>query len=385
MWVSQRRASDANVLSTIVQRWHSMVVSIKKWCHTLFHQLDAVAPRRGHAVVYSFPDFEDQGLAVSAELVRRRVRVVYIVSKRASRHTGMARQLRSVGVHIVGKRTVRGAIAYLTATYVFHTHGMFGNPEPPTGKTIVNLWHGMPIKKIRADMGKPGIPGIPPLATSELFRPFLSSAFCVDEELVWVVGLPRNDRLLQHGTKPSAPSQPQKVLWLPTYRSSPLTSITNDGPESGSPVHIPDADIEKLETLFDDLGWHCTIKLHPMATRHSPQALPHVDLIDDMVLMARGQSLYQLMASADVLVTDISSAWFDFLLLDRPIVFTMADRDHYAAGRGVYGSIDLVDQAGAFTTSLDELSTVLRQLAHGPRSVEGPAARDMPQGARLRR
>ena len=44
--------------------------------------------------------------------------------------------------------------------------------------------------------------------------------------------------------------------------------------------------------------------------------------------------LYELVACADALVTDYSSIYFDYLLLDRPIGFTCDDIDAYGGSRG---------------------------------------------------
>ena len=44
--------------------------------------------------------------------------------------------------------------------------------------------------------------------------------------------------------------------------------------------------------------------------------------------------LYELVAHADALVTDYSSIYFDYLLLNRPIGFTCDDMEAYGGNRG---------------------------------------------------
>lgn len=40
------------------------------------------------------------------------------------------------------------------------------------------------------------------------------------------------------------------------------------------------------------------------------------------------------MAVSDVLITDYTSAYFDFLLLDKPVVFNFYDFEEYSETRG---------------------------------------------------
>jgi CDP-glycerol glycerophosphotransferase (TagB/SpsB family) len=56
--------------------------------------------------------------------------------------------------------------------------------------------------------------------------------------------------------------------------------------------------------------------------------------IDESLLASHKFDLYELLSSADVLITDYSSVYFDFLLLDKPIVFVRTDRSSYQSNRG---------------------------------------------------
>ena len=45
--------------------------------------------------------------------------------------------------------------------------------------------------------------------------------------------------------------------------------------------------------------------------------------------------LYKIINAVDLLITDYSSIYFDFLLLDRPIIFTPMDLDEYRSNPGL--------------------------------------------------
>ena len=57
-------------------------------------------------------------------------------------------------------------------------------------------------------------------------------------------------------------------------------------------------------------------------------------IIQDTDLFRHRIEIYLLLGSADALITDYSSVFFDYLLLDRPIGFTVDDIERYAKKRG---------------------------------------------------
>ncbi|WP_320068137.1 bifunctional glycosyltransferase family 2 protein/CDP-glycerol:glycerophosphate glycerophosphotransferase [Micromonospora sp. RTGN7] len=82
--------------------------------------------------------------------------------------------------------------------------------------------------------------------------------------------------------------------------------------------------------------------------------------------------------AADVLVTDYSSAMFDYAVLDRPIVVYAPDWEAYRLARGVYLDL-LAEPPGAVTTSFPGLLDLFRSGA-----VDAPAATEARQRFRAR-
>ena len=71
--------------------------------------------------------------------------------------------------------------------------------------------------------------------------------------------------------------------------------------------------------------------------------------------MAKGEARMttdELLACADVLVTDYSSVFFEFLIMDKPIVFFAPDFEEYSATRGLY--LDYEDLPGDIITGTDD-------------------------------
>jgi CDP-glycerol glycerophosphotransferase (TagB/SpsB family) len=48
------------------------------------------------------------------------------------------------------------------------------------------------------------------------------------------------------------------------------------------------------------------------------------------------------MMCSDILITDYSSVWFEYLLIDRPIIFFAPDYSEYMEKRGMYLDYNLV-------------------------------------------
>jgi len=120
--------------------------------------------------------------------------------------------------------------------------------------------------------------------------------------------LRRDPILVQQGLDPSRPT----VLYAPTW--SPESSLNRMGVElverlTKRPINL----IVKLHDRSHDMrqeysgGIDWTARLSPL--------LPH-----GQALLARSPNIAEYLAAADVMVTDHSSAGFEYLLLDRPLV-----------------------------------------------------------------
>jgi CDP-glycerol glycerophosphotransferase (TagB/SpsB family) len=83
----------------------------------------------------------------------------------------------------------------------------------------------------------------------------------------------------------------------------------------------------------------------------------------------------RLLAAVDVLVSDYSSIFFDFMVTGKPVLFYLPDSDEYATERGVYFSWD--ELPGPTTGSVPELASWLAD-------IEGVAARYADRYERMR-
>jgi CDP-ribitol ribitolphosphotransferase len=112
------------------------------------------------------------------------------------------------------------------------------------------------------------------------------------------------------------------ILYAPTFRGDTITS-----------AHATD-DLE-VEVLRGALGEDhvLLVRLHPFVRSRAPIG---PELADFAIDVSDYPDINELMLISDVLVTDYSSAIYEFSLLDRPMVFFAPDYEAYERERGFY-------------------------------------------------
>lgn len=292
--------------------------------------LSRVVPTTRSVVLAVFPETEGNGLELARALVGRYPgRVVWL--REGGPLPAEVQALAGHGLALVPKVSPAGVWAYLRAEAVLFTHGLYGNPRPCARKPIVNVFHGdgpkdiRPAKSVGALLASSYLVGSTPL-----FSQFQASAFEVPADRVLVTGNPRTDQFWQTpfpGSFARLGITGEFVVWMPTFRrprAIGAVRVRGDAPATGDPGH------EELATLLAALGERgiqLVIKPHPMDAdrRRWEGALT----VDEDALVGAGVSLYALLGASAGLVTDYSSVWVDYLLLDRPIAFLVPDRTSY--------------------------------------------------------
>jgi CDP-ribitol ribitolphosphotransferase / teichoic acid ribitol-phosphate polymerase len=155
---------------------------------------------------------------------------------------------------------------------------------------------------------------------------------------------------------------------MPTYRRSIVGDIRSDGTDTGNIFQVPGATMSDVDREARRIGVRVVVKPHPMApVPDGPATEGNVTVWTDQDLADRGVTLYQLLAAADALITDHSSVWIDYLLLQRPMVFSISDLEAYASTRGHYFAPLAPSLPGPIVSSVTEVFDALQ-------AVMGPGA-----------
>lgn len=212
----------------------------------------------------------------------------------------------------------------------------------------INLWHGLPIKKIVYDSAQTKVHnwvytskglrrayhvffqphkvalGDYVLAQSPAWRDFFSSAFRVKHAYVIVENQPRNEAFLQERPlmlksektlidEMEERRKTRKVItYLPTFR---------DG--SSNPLAGSGLDFSKLDVFLGNNGMYMYIKMHH---ERAPDGAP---VYQNLSFLPAEIGAMLPLRSTDILLTDYSSVFFEFLVTNRPVVFFSFDLATY--------------------------------------------------------
>ncbi|HEY4190469.1 MAG TPA: CDP-glycerol glycerophosphotransferase family protein [Candidatus Limnocylindrales bacterium] len=189
------------------------------------------------------------------------------------------------------------------------------------------------------------------LVSSMSVAPFYAEAFGQPVELFTSrYGLPRTDLFADPARHERALARIKATYGLPDGRRVVLYAPTFRGATVGKARYD---DLLDLRVMHDVLGddHAVLLKLHPFV--RDVLSIP-ADLTSFAIDASGDPDLNELMLVADVLVTDYSSAMYEFALLGRPIAFLAPDDRAYVDERGFYLDFpsDLPGPVFATTTEL---------------------------------
>ena len=337
--------------------------------------LNRLVPKDPDAVVlHSTIDLEDGVLAVLEGLAARGRSATVLLEQPA--RAARLRRLSPVPVRTVPKKSARALLRYLRARTVMTTENVFGNRVPPASQLLVNIWHGEPPTKVTGRF----FAGQGPLAASvapvcsTVGRAYRSAEFGLDPRRVPVVGAPRNDRMLRGdraaarrallGEEAGLPT----LLWLPSFRSASWGEgrVRVDSAGERHPgVPFPMTEVLRLDRHLAQRGARVVVKLHPHDVASFTGEFRAIRVLAQEAVQDAGLTLYPALPAFDGLITDMSSIWVDYLLLDRPVVFAFPDVEDYRDGRGL--NLEPYEDwvPGPFARTVDELIGAVDDLLDG--------------------
>lgn len=208
-------------------------------------------------------------------------------------------------------------------------------------RRIVNLWHGVPLKKIALlenqvsrlnrlyfkSIFSANYDSI--YTTSETLVPIMAKSFGVGRDCIRVMGQPRNDLLFREIDRQDMLkrlygidfSVNHVLLYAPTYR------------EFGKTLLFPfeDFDIEVLNDFLERHKMMLLIRYHLEEQQGECLESRWIRTVnEDKVL-----DIMEILSGFDGVITDYSSIYIDYLLLERPIIFLPYDLKEYESKRGM--------------------------------------------------
>jgi len=270
-------------------------------------------------------------------------------------------ELLKTGYKALNRFSLKGFLKCLRAgIYIYNSNPVDINFWTSKGAVLFNLWHGIPLKKIENDIktgkyknkynswqkylykiGCPYIYKKPDLllSTSPFVTNLFLSAFKIKANVCLELGYPRCDLFfLKKDEIESIISQREpyldyiikqlekfsyKLIYLPTFREMDTFNL------------MEIIDIDELNKELINLNGLMIIKYHPSIKTAKNLSYSNIIILPSSI------DIYPILPFTDLLITDYSSVMFDYLLLDKPIIFYPYDKQRYEKQeRGFYFSYD---------------------------------------------
>ena len=263
---------------------------------------------------------------------------------------------RTPRVKLVKRNSFRHAIYLLSSKYLINNTTFASYVRKREGQIYINTWHGTPMKTLGDDVvGGIGLGGNVARNILQTDYLVLPNRFTVDRILgSFNLGSIYNGAIIESGhpridlsftteaekkrlrKKLGIPDGRKVVLYAPTYRGA--ADNTKDEGEQIAGL---------LAALSDNYGSaYCVLyKGHYFQNLRLMKA--------GCVSIGDQQDTNELLGIVDVLITDYSSIAFDFLPLEKPIIYFAYDLELYTRERGLY--FDLSDMPGCYCPSVDSV------------------------------
>lgn len=184
-----------------------------------------------------------------------------------------------------------------------------------------------------------------------------------------IIGMPRLDLLYEHEDCLDKVIDGYKgetvVISMETFKQNKnYDDSTSDDCYAINVVHTQE-ELVKLNRYLAEHSIILLVKIHHMQDLSflDRVELSNIRYLTDEALTARGVQLYRLLECCHALLTDYSTIYFDYLLLDRPVGFMLADIEEYK--RGFIIEDPTVEMPGEKLGNLEELIAFLQHVIDG--------------------
>ncbi|MGI2327555.1 CDP-glycerol glycerophosphotransferase family protein [Planococcus sp. YIM B11945] len=266
------------------------------------------------------------------------------------------KMFRDFQVPFVRRFTFRWFLTFPRAKYWVNNVRLPSWMPKPHNTVYLQTWHGTPLKKLGIDIGEIHMPGTktstykknfvteaakwdylvsPNAYSTEIFRRAFHYSGKVIES-----GYPRNDILTNPSEELTAnlkkklgiPAEKKIMLYAPTWRD-------NEFYQKGKYKFEFQFDLENWKKEFGQ-EWVLLSRMHYLVAENFDFSA-HEGTVYDVSSYPDIRDLYLI---SDLMITDYSSVFFDYAILNRSIIFFMYDLEQYRDElRGFY--IDMEKEA----------------------------------------
>lgn len=311
---------------------------ILNFCFVIVRFCFKFLPLKNTIIFESKPDFSDNSLSLYHEIIKRgynkKYKIVWLLNgkEKPSNLPENVYVKRRIYGSILEKLSVQWEIAQ--AKYIVDSNNFVYKYKKR--QVRFHLKHGLPMKDAthyNKTIGEIDALCVP----SDYWIDVCSKEHGVPKTLVKPLGFPRNDILVPQTHKHKT------IIWMPTFRNSSHDSTVASDFDYNSimPFGIPtisDANqLQEINDIFRENSAYLLVRLHPaqQSVKNDLKEMSNIKICNDDFLRKHNTTLYKLLSYTDALISDYSSIYYDYLLLNNPIALVTFDFEHYKKHNGI--------------------------------------------------
>lgn len=309
--------------------------TVEKLINTIFVLVTKFLPLKKKIIFESSPDFSDNTywffkyLAENTDVFTK-YKPIWIISDRTKKRD----ELCSVPVKCIFKthnslgEFITTTIERCTAKFIVDSNSYV--PKKHKKQKRIFLGHGMPFKVAETYVTQKGEVDMNIITTYE-FNDIFHKLGDTDEKMR-NFGYCRNDILAEHaGTRKNR--ETTSIIWMPTYRQH--TKVDYQRIENNFPLGLPiiksNEQMEQINAFLKENNTILYLRPHPAQDLSIMKIdnMSNIIIADNAFLKSKGLQLYEFLTETDALISDYSSVYYDYLLIERPIALALEDLEDF--------------------------------------------------------
>lgn len=174
-----------------------------------------------------------------------------------------------------------------------------------------------------------------------------SSFYAIPENKYEITGMPRNDLLFAPDSRRKLEellgvdlANKRIVFNMPTFRVFEQINRLEGSPELIDSIKIPAFNYEKFDRFLGDNNLICVSKVHhgeeiTVSLLNKGRTFKNLFFINNNDLEDHEINLYEILGAGDLLITDYSTVYNDYLFMNKPTIFVNVDIEEYRRERGL--------------------------------------------------
>lgn len=333
-----------------------------------------------YAIVFSSsPDYSDNSKALSDYLINqgyaKKYKIYWLVDD-VKKHVNLYGKNEVEFIprktRILKELSFKTIRVLMTSKYILSTHSnRIPKRQGKEGQKYIYLWHGCGYKDNSKQVNGDDLFDFC-LVPGPIFAKTKARFWNTSENKFLPIGYPRYDWLKRPGTKAKQlyemlkGSDKKVVIWMPTYRNVRFRNFRENS-ITQYPLMSDMQDWLKIDKVCADNQIRLLLKLHPIQKMYDIDfsVLKNIQIVAQDSFTKHHVEMYEFIALTDGLISDYSSIAIDYLIVDKPMAFTLDDYQQYKEKRGFVFDNPIDYMPGHHLYNIQDLIAFLQDISAG--------------------